>query len=194
MIEIKSGEEKEVSLQIKTLMIDPEEFGALDMSIVDVLQRILYEEKVSSEELQKMFSSDETNSIELFTEATLKLNQDGNVELSYRENEDDKEMSTLSKIIFDPKAPELVVMTKEGALNTYLSFEQGATHVCTYDTPFMPFKVYVNSKKVDNRLLSDGVLKLNYILNLNGTAPQHFVVDVLMKTVPSAAFEFLAEN
>lgn len=181
MIEIKAGEIKEVSLQIKTLMIDPEEFGELDMAIVDVLQRILYQEAVSAEELQKMFSSEETHSIELFTEATLKLNEDGNAEIAYRENEDDREMSALSKIIFDPDAPQLVVMSKEGALNTYLSFEQGTTHVCTYETPFMPFKVYVNSKKVDNRLLSDGVLKLNYVLNLNDTPPQHFLVIAKIK-------------
>ena len=97
------------------------------------------------------------------------------------ENEDDEALKTRSRIIFNTRDPGLVAMTKEGAMKAILSFEEGKTHICTYDTPFMPIKVYVESRFVDNRLLTDGHLKLNYVINLNDTPPQHFIVEVNIK-------------
>jgi uncharacterized beta-barrel protein YwiB (DUF1934 family) len=65
-----------------------------------------------------------------------------------------------------------------------LSFEEGKMHVCAYDTPFMPFKVYVETNRLDNKLLEKGKLKLDYILNLNDTPPQHFIITVTAKETP----------
>jgi hypothetical protein len=48
----------------------------------------------------------------------------------------------------------------------------------------MPLKVYVTSSKVDNRLLNDGFMKLNYTLNINDTPPQHFIITVSIKDAP----------
>jgi hypothetical protein len=108
--------------------------------------------------------------------------------------EDDPQMLTLSKIIFRPEDPGLVVMTKRGGINTALSFEDGRTHICTYDTPFMPFKVYVTSDKVDNRLLSVGKLNMDYTLNINDTPPQHFVISVTAKTNSEDPFKNLFDG
>ena len=71
-------------------------------------------------------------------------------------------------------------MVKEGAINAYLSFEAGKTHVCTYDTPFMPFKIYVETRAVENRLHDLGYMHLNYVLNFADNPPQHFILDVEM--------------
>ena len=90
--------------------------------------------------------------------------------------------------------PGLVSMTKEGALRTYLSFEAGRTHICTYDTPFMPFKIYVESRSVDNRILDDGTLHLNYVLNFQDNPPRHFIVDVDMKENVQAQLEHLSKD
>ncbi len=181
MIEIKENEIKNISLKIKTVVIDSEDFDATAEDVVDLLQRIFDGENVSEKDIDDIIGSEESSELELCTEASMYLNREGSVEISYMENEDDEQLKTQAKIIFDPAHPELVVMSKEGAMSAILSFEQGRTHICTYDTPFMPIKVYVDAGLVDNRLLTDGEMRLNYILNLNDTDPQHFVVEVKIR-------------
>ena len=190
MIEINENEIKDISLKIKTVVIDSEGIDATAEDVVGLLSRIFDGENVSEDEINDIIGEDESSEIELCTEGELSINPDGCVEISYMENEDDEQIKTRSKIIFSPTDPGLVIMTKEGAMNTVLSFEEGKQHICTYDTPFMPIKVYVNASLVDNRLLSDGVLRLNYILNLNDTEPQHFTVEVKIKEEPQ---DFLRE-
>ncbi len=181
MVEIKSGEKTDITLRIKTRVVDPE---TLDMSEEELLRLFtsLMQELESPNAQSKLLSEKENGEeIELFTEATAEINKEGSVEISYLENEDDPVMLTRCKIIFSENDPGLVVMSKDGAMKAFLSFEEGKTHICTYDTPFMPLKVYVTSEIVDNRLLSHGVLKLKYVLNINDTPPQHFLVDVRIK-------------
>lgn len=175
--------EKDILLRIKTLVIDEEDdMGA---EIEKLLARIASNGEVPQEEIDRALESDEVNEIELCTEAKIGTAKDGSVEITYRENEDDKQIATLSKIIFRPETPDLLAMTKKGAINTVLSFEEGKMHICTYDTPYMPFKVYVFANRVDNRLLTDGRLKLDYILNINDTPPQHFLITATIKDAPS---------
>ena len=174
---------KEISLKIKTLVIDEADPANLANDLEKLLARAIEGGELSENEIDRMLEFDEADEIELCTEATIETNANGQIEISYRENEDDPQMSTVSKIIFHPDHKELLAMSKQGAISTVLSFEEGKMHVCAYDTPFMPFKVYVNTNKLDNRLLENGRLKLDYILNLNDTAPQHFIITVSAKEV-----------
>lgn len=173
--------EKEISLKIKTLVIDESNPDNLANDLERLLVRAIEDGEISDKELDRMLEFDEADEIELCTEAKIETNKNGQIEISYRENEDDPQMSTVSKIIFHPDHKELLAMSKQGAISTVLSFEEGKMHVCAYDTPFMPFKVYVNTNKLDNRLLENGKLKLDYILNMNDTAPQHFIITVSAK-------------
>lgn len=173
--------EKEISLKIKTLVIDESNPDNLANDLERLLARAIEDGEISDKELDRMLEFDEADEIELCTEAKIETNKNGQIEISYRENEDDPQMSTVSKIIFHPDHKELLAMSKQGAISTVLSFEEGKMHVCAYDTPFMPFKVYVNTNKLDNRLLENGKLKLDYILNMNDTAPQHFIITVSAK-------------
>ena len=184
MIEIKENEIKDISLKIKTIVIDSEEIEPDAEEMVNLLQRVFDGETVSEKEIDDVFGEESETEIELFTEAEMYLNKEGSIEISYVENEDDEQLKTNSKIIFSPSEPGLVIMTKDGAMNAVLSFEEGKQHICTYDTPFMPIKVYVDAKVVDNRLMTDGELRLNYTLNLNDNEPQHFSVEVKIKEEP----------
>ena len=184
MIEINENEIKEISLNIKTIVIDSEEIEPDADEVVNLLQRVFDGETVSEEEIDDVFGEESKTEIELCTVAEMYLNKEGSIEISYVENEDDEQSKTNSKIIFSPSEPGLVIMTKDGAMNAVLSFEEGKQHICTYDTPFMPIKVYVDSKVVDNRLMTDGELRLNYTLNLNDNEPQHFSVEVKIKEEP----------
>ena len=181
MININPGETKEVTLSIKTTVIDPEESLPNGDEILAMMKRLVEGEDVSDGEISELLGEDNVNEIELCTEATVSMNKKGGVEIAYMENEDDETLKTRSRIIFNTRDTGLVAMTKEGAMKAILSFEEGKTHICTYDTPFMPIKVYVESIRVDNRILEDGHLKLNYIVNLNDTPPQHFLVEVKIR-------------
>lgn len=184
MIEIKENEIKDISLKIKTIVIDSEEIEPDAEEVVSLLQRVFDGETVSEQEIDDVFGEESKTEIELCTVAEMYLNKEGNIEIDYIENEDDEQLKTNSKIIFSPSEPGLVIMSKDGAMNAVLSFEEGKQHICTYDTPFMPIKVYVDAKVVDNRLMTDGELRLNYTLNLNDNEPQHFIVEVKIKEEP----------
>ncbi len=184
MIDIKENEIKNISLKIKTIVIDSDGIDATAEDVAELLSRVFNGEDVSEDEIGDILGGDETSEIELYSEGELYINSNGCIEISYMENEDDEQLKTRSKIIFSPAEPELVIMSKDGAMKAVLSFEEGKMHICTYETPFMPIKVYVSASLVDNRLLSDGELLLNYVLSLNDTAPQHFIVDVKIKEEP----------
>ncbi len=183
MIEINKNEIKDISLKIKTVVVDPEAADMGEEELLALLKKMSDGENVEADMAQIM-DEESRSEIELCTEATIALNSDGCVEISYLENEDDEQLKTRAKIIFSKDNPSLVIMSKEGAMSAFLSFEEGKTHICTYETPFMPIKVYVNASLVENKLLEDGTLRLNYILNLNDCAPQHFSVEVKIKEEP----------
>ena len=183
MIEINKNEIKDISLKIKTVVVDPEAADMGEEELLALLKKMADGENVEADMAQIM-DEESRSEIELCTEATIALNSDGCVEISYLENEDDEQLKTRAKIIFSKDNPSLVIMSKEGAMSAFLSFEEGKTHICTYETPFMPIKVYVNASLVENKLLEYGTLRLNYILNLNDCAPQHFSVEVKIKEEP----------
>ena len=184
MLQIDPNKKTDITLSRKTTVIDPDRDFSSGEDMLAMLQRVMEGENVSEREISKLLGEDAVSDIELCTEAELTVNDKGCVEISYIENEDDEQIKTISKIIFHPRSPGLVVMTKDGAMKAILSFEEGKTHICTYDTPFMPIKVYVDASRVDNRLLSSGTLRLNYVLHLNDTPPQHFLVEVKIKEAP----------
>ena len=181
MITINPGETKEIILSIKTTVIDPEDQLPDSEEILAMMKRLVDGENVGEDEINDLLGEDNISEIELCTEATMSLNTKGGVEIAYMENEDDENLKTRSRILFNTRDTGLVAMTKEGAMKAILSFEEGKTHICTYDTPFMPIKVYVDSKHVDHTLLTEGHLQLNYVINLNDTPPQHFIVEVKIK-------------
>ncbi len=183
MIYAANDRKKEISIQIKTLIIDEESPDLIAEELERLLLRAMKDE-LSEDEVNAVLGEDTADEIELCTEGFIETNDRGQIEISYRENEDDPQIANTSKMIFHPSEPSLFIMSKEGAISSVLSFEEGKTHVCAYDTPFMPFKVYVTTNKLDNRLLEAGRMKLDYILNINDTAPQHFIITVKLKEAP----------
>ena len=71
-------------------------------------------------------------------------------------------------ISFRKSSPEMVTMTREGAVSATLVFEEGKRHHSLYKTPFMPFEVGVYTKTVDNLILGNGILNLDYIVEIRG--------------------------
>ncbi|MBQ9807008.1 MAG: DUF1934 domain-containing protein [Clostridia bacterium] len=90
------------------------------------------------------------------------------VELVYDEGELSGMEGSITSIGFDRDTPTLVTMMRSGLVSTAMVFEEGKRHFCVYDTPFSSFQVCVRALTVDNRLLTDGILGLEYLIELQG--------------------------
>lgn len=109
----------------------------------------------------------EQDTIEMTTEGVLRM-KDGRVEIVYDESELTGMEGATTCVSFDPDEPALVSMMRGGTVTTALIFEPHRRHICAYHTPFMPFEICVLAHGVDNRILQDGVLELDYIIELRG--------------------------
>ena len=97
------------------------------------------------------------------------MNDDGErVEISYEETQATGMDGSSTAISYLSGEPGVVSMIREGAVSTALVFEAGKRHHCVYQTPFMPFEVCVYTKKVENRLVNEGYLELDYMIEIRG--------------------------
>lgn len=94
--------------------------------------------------------------------------KDGRIEIAYDETEATGMAGSRTAISFMKNEPGIVCMTREGAVSTTLVFESAKRYRCVYQTPYMPFEICVRTHKVDNRLATDGVLFLDYIIEIRG--------------------------
>jgi len=94
--------------------------------------------------------------------------KDGRIEIAYDETEATGMDGSRTAVSFLEEAQGVVSMVREGAVSTTLVFETGKRYRCVYQTPYMPFEVCVRTHKVDNRLMTDGILLLDYIVEIRG--------------------------
>lgn len=90
------------------------------------------------------------------------------VELVYDEGELTGMEGSTTKIGFDLSCPELVSLLRSGSVSTALIFEPKKRHVCVYNTPFSAFEVCVQTLRVQNELLENGTLYLDYLIEIHG--------------------------
>ena len=110
---------------------------------------------------------DEEAAIELNTEGV--MNVDGErVELIYEESEITGMEGSRTSVVFDRSNAGLVSMLRDGTVSTALTFERGKRHHCVYNTPIMPFEICVRTLKVENNILENGKLALDYIIEIRG--------------------------
>ncbi len=93
---------------------------------------------------------------------------EGRIQISYDETEVTGMDGSTTAVSFMREQPKVVSMIREGAVSTALVFEVGKRHHCVYHTPFMPFEVCVHTLKVENRLLEEGYLDLDYVIEIRG--------------------------
>ena len=105
--------------------------------------------------------------IEMFSEGELYVTPD-RVIIAYDESELTGMEGSHTQVRFEKSSPELVTMMRSGTVNTILVFEEGKRHICTYQTPYMPFEICVLTKSVKNTLLENGVIELDYIVEIRG--------------------------
>lgn len=90
------------------------------------------------------------------------------VELVYEKFLSSEFGPTVTKIGFDREHPEMITLLRSGVVDTAMVFENKLRHICVYNAPAVGFEVCIRTAKVDNRLLTDGVLFLDYYMEIHG--------------------------
>lgn len=123
-------------------------------------------------------TADDEERLDLITEGILVCHADpesgaATVTISYPESELTGMEGSQSSVLFRTDEPGLIHMIRTGTVNTALTFREHCRAICTYDTPYMPFQVCIHGIRVDNRLLTDGILLLDYVIEIRGAQAEH---------------------
>ncbi|MBE6675824.1 MAG: DUF1934 domain-containing protein [Ruminococcaceae bacterium] len=116
---------------------------------------------------EELEGEEERETLEMITQGLARV-RGGRVEIVYDEGELSGMEGSRTVISYAKDEPGTVSMIRSGAVSTVMVFERGVRHLCTYETPYMPFQVGVFSLQVDNRLESDGVICLDYLIEIRG--------------------------
>jgi uncharacterized beta-barrel protein YwiB (DUF1934 family) len=114
------------------------------------------------------------------------MDEEGTIETSlYGELESTGDIFTLSyeeeaegmggvntEIKFNINKLDEISILRTGGIDAFMLFEKGKRNVCVYNTGIMPFEICIYAKDVDNRLLTDGYLEINYIIEIKGACAQ----------------------
>lgn len=146
------------------------------------------EEEKASDELPEWDenSGDESEQADLLMEGKLVITS-GRAELVYEESELTGMEGAVTKICFERSTPDLVSMLRSGTVSTALVFEAGRRHICVYQTPFSCFEVCVQTLEVQNRLLQDGTLFIDYLIELHGMRTEHCRMNLRICDTDSAS-------
>ena len=138
------------------------------------LNQSLFEEAADGEEIEydedfpaEGDGGEEPDTSEVWMEGRMVTGPE-RVELVYEEGELSGMEGSVSTIGFDRSRPGLISMIRTGLVSTALVFEEGERHICVYHTPFSEFEVCAVAKKVDNRLLTEGIIELDYVVEVHG--------------------------
>lgn len=100
---------------------------------------------------------------------------DGDTFLVKYEEESEGMGGVFTEIKFDINKPKEISISRAGALETFMYFEEGKRHICVYNTGIMPFEICIYSKMVDNRLMTHGYLEIVYLIEIKGACAQKTV-------------------
>ena len=135
----------------------------------------------SFEEMLKNVTGEMPEPTEMLMEGKL-LTSTYRVELVYAESELTGMQGSLTAIGFDRANPDLVSMIRTGPVRTAMTFEEGKRHICLYNTPFSEFEVCVRTIKVNNRLLEENKLELDYLIEIHGAQAEHCKMTVTVRS------------
>lgn len=90
------------------------------------------------------------------------------ISIGYKESELTGMEGSSTTVSFQKNEPQRISMLRTGNVKTALVFEKARRHLCIYQTPIMPFDVCVFTRSVDNRIESDGILQMDYTVELRG--------------------------
>ena len=115
---------------------------------------------------EQYFDDIDPDETELMTEGTMVLTEDGMV-LSYEESELTGMEGTTTT--FEVKGPR-VTLTRSGAVNSQMVFEEGRQHTSLYETPFGELTVDIQTSFLKHNLTErGGVMEIKYSIAVEHT-------------------------
>lgn len=115
---------------------------------------------------QQKYDDQEPEVIELVTEGTMEF-ANGGWDISYEESA----LTGLEGVTTTFRVePDKVTLTRKGALNSRMVFQQGVPHDSLYQMPFGALLLTVNATSVFYDIVPDGgVIDLSYEINIENT-------------------------
>lgn len=115
---------------------------------------------------EQYFDGIDPDETELMTEGTMVLTEDGMV-LSYEESELTGMEGTTTT--FEIKGPR-VTLTRSGAVNSQMVFEEGRQHTSLYETPFGELSVDIQTSELKHNLTErGGLMEIKYSIAVEHT-------------------------
>ena len=115
---------------------------------------------------EQYFDGIDPDETELMTEGTMALTEDGMV-LSYEESELTGMEGTTTT--FEIKGPR-VTLTRSGAVNSQMVFEEGRQHTSLYETPFGELSVDIQTSELKHNLTErGGLMEIKYSIAVEHT-------------------------
>lgn len=115
---------------------------------------------------EQYFDGIDPDETELMTEGTMVLTEDGMV-LSYEESELTGMEGTTTT--FEVKGPR-VTLTRSGAVNSQMVFEEGRQHTSLYETPFGELSVDIQTSELRHNLSErGGLMEIKYSIAVEHT-------------------------
>ena len=115
---------------------------------------------------EQYFDGIDPDETELMTEGTMALTEDGFV-LSYEESELTGMEGTTTT--FEVKGPR-VTLTRSGAVNSQMVFEEGRQHTSLYETPFGELSVDIQTSELKHNLSErGGLMEIKYSIAVEHT-------------------------
>ena len=115
---------------------------------------------------EQYFDGIDPDETELMTEGTMVLTGDGMV-LSYEESELTGMEGTTTA--FEIKGPR-VTLTRSGAVNSQMVFEEGRQHTSLYETPFGELSVDIQTSELKHNLTErGGLMEIRYSIAVEHT-------------------------
>ena len=115
---------------------------------------------------EQYFDDIDPDATELMTEGTMALTEDGIV-LSYEESELTGMEGTTTT--FEVKGPR-VTLTRSGAVNSQMVFEEGRQHTSLYETPIGELSVDIQTSELKHNLSErGGLMEIKYSIAVEHT-------------------------
>ena len=138
--------------------------------------------------------TDAIEKIELFTEGLMTVTPDAGftetpsytVAVTYDETELTGMAGARSTVTYRTADRGLVSMIRSGPVSTAMTFKAHHRAICTYETPNMPFSIGIHALTVDNRLDTEGILKLDYIIEIKGARAERCEMTMKIQEDPNA--------
>ena len=130
---------------------------------------------------------------DLLIEGRLMTNRQ-RVELVYDEGEWSGMMGSVTSLGYDRTNPGLVSLMRTGTVKTALLFEEGKRHFSVYDTPISSFQVCVHTLRVENALLKEKRLYLDYLVEIHGAQAERCRMTVTFQPASSVLEDITRED